>query len=204
MKSSLYGAGVEYALHSLLLMVARTDSVSVRDLARFQRLPERFLAKLFTRLKKAGIVHGMEGIRGGFILARPPERISVMDVLAAVDPNRSLFECAEIRRNCELFGSVPPRWSMTGPCRIHLVMQEAERALQSVLTSKSLADLGNEFERKAPRQFIQDSGSWFKRRRSQRTNSPRGESPHDSSQRHPGASRKPRTHQPKDKKNTHV
>ncbi len=109
----------------------------------------------------------MEGIRGGFALARPPERISVMDILAAVDPNRSLFECAEIRRNCALFGSVPPKWSVTGPCRIHRVMQEAERALQSFLTSKSLADLGNEFERKAPSQFIQDSESWFKRRRSQ-------------------------------------
>jgi Rrf2 family protein len=200
----LYGASAEYALHSLLIMVARTDPVSVRDLARFQSLPERFLAKLFTRLKKAGIVHGMEGIRGGFALARPPERISVMDVLAAVDPNRSLFECAEIRRNCELFDSVPPKWSVTGPCRIHLVMQEAERALQSLLTSKSLADLGIEFERKAPSQFIQDSDSWFKRRRSQRTNSPRGTSPNDSSQSHPGASSKPRKHEPKDKKKTHV
>lgn len=66
----------------------------------------------------------MEGIRGGFALARPPEGISVMDVLAAVNPNRSFFECAEIRRNCELFDPVPPKWSVTGPCRIHLVMQE--------------------------------------------------------------------------------
>lgn len=204
MKSSLYGASAEYALHSLLIMVARTEPVSVRDLARFQSLPERFLAKLFTRLKKAGIVHGMEGIQGGFALARPPDRITVMDVLAAVDPNRSLFACAEIRRNCELFGSVPPRWSVTGPCRIHLVMQEAERALQSFLTSRSLADLGNEFERKAPHQFIQDSEGWFKQRRSERTHGPRAESPKDSSQSRPGASSKPRQHQPKDKNKTHV
>jgi Rrf2 family protein len=204
LKSSLYGAGAEYALHSLLIMVARTEPVSVRDLARFQSLPERFLAKLFTRLKKAGIVHGMEGIRGGFALARPAERISVMDVLAAVDPNRSLFECAEIRRNCELFGAVPPKWSVTGPCRIHLVMHEAERALRSVLTSKSLVDLGNEFERKAPSRFIQDSENWFKRRRTQRANRPRGDSRDDRSPRHPGASSKPRKQQPKDTKKTHV
>lgn len=204
MKSSLYGASAEYALHSLLIVAAGTDPVSVRDLARFQSLPERFLAKLFTRLKKAGIVHGTEGIRGGFALARPPERISVMDVLAAVDPKRSLFTCAEIRRNCELFGAAPPRWSVTGPCRIHLVMQEAERAVQSLLASKSLADLKSEFDRKAPSRFIHDSESWFKRRRSQRTARPRGESPKSRSQSHPGASCKPRQHQPKDKKKPHV
>jgi Rrf2 family protein len=200
----LYGASAEYALHSLLIMVARTEPVSVRDLARFQALPERFLAKLFTRLKRAGIVHGMEGIRGGFALARPPERISVMDVLAAVDPNRSLFECAEIRRNCELFGSAPPKWSVTGPCRIHLVMQEAEHVLHSFLMSKSLADLGNEFERKAPNQFIRDSASWFKQRRIERTIRPRGESPKGSLQSHPGASNKPRKHHPKNEEKPHV
>lgn len=176
MKSSLYGAGAEYALHSLLIMAARTEPVSVRDLARFQSLPERFLAKLFTRLTKAGLVHGTEGIRGGFALAHPPERISVMDVLAAVDPDRSLFECAEIRRNCDLFGASPPRWSVKGPCGIHRVMLEAERALQRVLTSKSLADLGDEFEGKAPIRFLQDSEDWFTERRTQRTNRARGES----------------------------
>jgi Rrf2 family protein len=200
----LYGASAEYALHALLIMVGRTDPVSVRDLARFQRLPERFLAKLFTRLKMAGIVHGIEGIRGGFVLAHPPARISVMDVLAAVDPNRSLFACAEIRRDCELFGSAPPTWSVTGPCRIHLAMQEAERALQRVLTSKSLADLGHEFERKAPSQFIQDSERWFTRRRSERTNRPRGKSPNDRPQSRPRAASKSRQHPLKDKKHTHV
>ena len=171
MKSSLYGASAEYALHSLLIMAARTEPVSIRDLARFQKLPMRFLAKLFTRLKKAGIVDGIEGIGGGFVLARQPELISVMDVLEAIDPNRLLFECGEIRQNCELFGSKPPAWSITGPCRIHLVMQEAENVLRSFLMSKSLADLGREFERKAPDQFIRDAESWFQQRRNERTKS---------------------------------
>jgi len=180
-------------------MVARTEPVSVRDLARFQKLPERFLAKLFTRLKKAGIVNGIEGIRGGFALAHPPELISVMDVLAAIDPKRSLFECAEIRRNCELFGSEPPTWSVAGRCRIHLVMQEAEDALRSILTSKSLADLGHEFGRKAPDQFIRDAESWFQQRRGERTSSHCGESRNDSSQRQPCSSSNQCKYQPKNK-----
>ena len=49
----MYGAGAEYALHSLLILATRPDPVSVRDLATYQQIPERFLAKIFTRLKKA-------------------------------------------------------------------------------------------------------------------------------------------------------
>lgn len=169
MKSSLYGAGAEYALHSLLILSARSEPVSARDLARFQELPERFLAKLFTRLEKAGLVTATEGARGGFVLARPPARIAVRDVLEAVDPSRTLFECAEIRRHCALFGAAPPAWSISGMCRIHLFMKEAEGALQGFLASKTLADLGHEFERKAPEPFLRNAEAWFQQRRTGRT-----------------------------------
>jgi Rrf2 family protein len=169
LKSSLYGAGAEYALHSLLILSARSEPVSVRDLAGFQELPERYLAKIFTRLQKAKLVEGSEGVGGGFVLARPPERIAVREILEAVDPNRTLFECVEIRRHCALFGEEPPPWSVTGMCRIHLFMSEAERALQAFLGSKTLADLGREFERKAPDRFIRDAEGWFQHRRSRRT-----------------------------------
>ncbi len=113
MKSYLYGAGAEYALHSLLILATSDAPVSVVDLARFQRIPERFLAKVFTRMKDATLVVGTEGIAGGFALARPAEDIRVLEVLDAVDPDRELFCCAEIRRNCALFGERRP----SGPLR---------------------------------------------------------------------------------------
>ncbi len=150
-------------------MVGRTEPVSVRDVALFQKLPERFLAKLFTRLKNAGIVAGIEGINGGFVLAHAPEDITVRAILEAINPNRSLFECGEIRRHCALFKGEPPAWSTTGTCRIHLFMQEAEAALEQFLMSKSLADLGQEFKHKAPTKFIRDSERWFDQRRTERT-----------------------------------
>ena len=174
MSSSLYGAGAEYALHSLLVLTARSEPVSVRDLASFQDLPERFLAKLFTRLQKARLVRGAEGIGGGFVLARPPERITVKDVLDAVDPGRTLFECAEIRRHCALFGEQPPAWSVAGMCRIHFFMREAEAELQRVLASKTLADLSVEFAAKAPDRFVREAEAWFRHRRAGRTASRRG------------------------------
>lgn len=189
MSSSLYGASAEYALHSLLLLCGRDEPLSVRDLARFQKLPERFLSKLFHRLKKAGLVVGAEGMLGGYRLSRPPAQISVQDVLAAVDPNRALFECAEIRRNCALYGEEPPRWSTKGMCRIHAFMQEAEEQLTRIFASKTLADLSTEFACKAPSRFLNATDDWFRQQRCGRANrtpshrsdpnSPHSETPHD-------------------------
>lgn len=169
MTTALYGAGAEYALHSLLILASRKEPVSVRDLATYQQLPERFLAKVFSRLKAAGVVLGTEGIAGGFTLARPADQIPVLQVLEAVDPERTLFACAEIRRNCALFDERPPEWALSGSCRIHAFMQDAERRLKEVLASQTLAGLLCEFECKVPKPFAEASSQWFQdQRRSRR------------------------------------
>ena len=136
-------------------------------------------------------------------MARPPEQISVMDVLEAIDPKRSLFECGEIRRDCKLFGAEPPTWCVTGPCRIHFVMQEAERALRSVLMSKSLADLGHEFEHKVPDQFLRDAEIWFQRSRSRRTNKKVGKGLSEGSRQQPCSPGNRRMRLPKKKEIQH-
>ncbi len=164
MGASMYGAGVEYALHSLLILASHPEPVSVSDLATYQGIPERFLAKLFTRLKHARLVKATEGIAGGFTLARAPEAIDVMAVVRAVDPGRFLFACAEIRGNCALFGPAPPEWAVSGPCRIHAFMAEAEGQLQAFLASKTLAELLCEYSCKAPRSFAQEAEGWFRDR----------------------------------------
>jgi len=164
----MYGAGAEYALHSMLILATRSTPVSISDLAGFQKIPESFLAKIFTRLKKAKLVQGTEGISGGFALAKPAESIPVAEILRAVDPGRVLFACAEIRQNCALFGKAPPEWAVSGPCRIHAFMEEAEQKLQSFLASKSLADLVCEYSWKAPRAFTEETDGWFQDRKKDR------------------------------------
>ena len=165
MKSYLYGAGAEYALHSLLILATADAPMSVVDLARFQEIPERYLAKVFTRMKQAGLVVGTEGVAGGFILARPAEQIRVLEVLDAVDPDRQLFLCGEIRRNCTLFGEDPPEWATAGSCRIGSFMNQAEEVMREFLASKSIAELVCEFNCKAPAEFVGETSGWFQQRR---------------------------------------
>lgn len=60
-------------------------AVQIRDLCERQAIPARFLEQVFQDLKKAGVVSSRRGPRGGYQLARPPEQVSLGDVIRAVE-----------------------------------------------------------------------------------------------------------------------
>ena len=97
---AFYSSGVEYGIHSLMCMVdSKGDAreMSVREIAALQNVPYDYLAKIFTRLSTAGLVSSTEGKGGGFKLVKPAEHITVLDVVRAIDGDKSIFECREIR-----------------------------------------------------------------------------------------------------------
>ncbi|WP_313609296.1 Rrf2 family transcriptional regulator [Rhizobium sp.] len=163
---SLFGVSVEYGLHTLLWLIAEHPKrASSRDLAEMQGVPAAMLAKIMPRLEKAGIVTSSDGITGGYELAKPPEDISVLEVVDAIEGDRRLFDCKEVRRGCVLFGGTPPPWSVDGVCRIHAVMLRAERRMRSELDKTSLADLA---QGGRPEEFESLVADWFRDRTSAR------------------------------------
>ncbi|MBN3802350.1 Rrf2 family transcriptional regulator [Paraburkholderia sp. Ac-20336] len=164
-------SGVEYGLHCLLYLAdsdVSTGGASVRDLAELQGVPADFLAKLFTKLAKAEIVVATEGIKGGFRLARPAARITVHDVVVAIDGEKALFDCREIRARCAIFGDEAPGWATRGVCSIHAVMQAAEKVMRSELKRHTLADLAQRTESKAPAAFGTQVVQWLSDRAANR------------------------------------
>ena len=95
-----YSVGVEYAIHCLLYLVdvPMGKSIGIKDLAAYQGVSESYLSKVFTKLKKAGVVKSIPGVNGGYELSRKPEHISFWDVIEAIEGSSPLFQCAEIRR----------------------------------------------------------------------------------------------------------
>jgi Rrf2 family protein len=132
--------GAEWALHcTWLLTFARDgDALPARRVAEFYGLPEAYLAKLLKALVRAGLLTAASGPRGGFRLGRPPETITVADVIEAVEGPGPLFHCTEIRQR----GPVP----LTGaacrtPCGIAQVMHRAETAWRQEMAATTIADL---------------------------------------------------------------
>lgn len=153
---------VEYGLHCLLWLADPAGPpVSSRDLAELQGISPSFVAKIFPKLEKAGIVRASEGVRGGYQLAKAPENISVLEVVDAIEGNKPLYDCQEIRGRCAVFAGHPPRWATAGVCAIHAVMLHAEKAMRDALASQSLADIALVLEHKAPPEFSDEIRDWL-------------------------------------------
>jgi Rrf2 family protein len=160
-------SGVEYALHCLLHLTEPPSDVgeaSVQDLAELQGLSVQYVAKLFTKLHKGRLAVATEGARGGFRLARPAEKISVLDVMFAVDGPKPLFDCREIRASCAVFDGNPPKWATHGVCAIHAVMLEAEKRMEQVLAGQTLAGLAERVATKASRSYQTEIVHWINNR----------------------------------------
>lgn len=163
---ALYSAGVEYGIHCLLYLADEKGDgreASVRNLAELQGVPPELLAKVFTRLAKAGLVAATEGVRGGFRLARPADEISVLDIVRAIDGDKQIFECRDVRARCALFneGCPVPDWAQVGPCSIHAVMMQAQMRMEESLAQTTVLDLVRRVARKAPPEFGEQVLRWM-------------------------------------------
>ncbi len=159
---ALYGATVEYGVHCLLLLVRPPEKpASSRELAELLGVSPAIVAKIFPKLEKAGLVTSTGGISGGYRLARDAAEISVLDVIDAIEGDRRLFDCKEVRLSCALFGGTPPAWASGGVCGVHAVMLRAEKSMRSEMARTSILDLAEGMYRKAPAEFGPDVSRWF-------------------------------------------
>jgi Rrf2 family protein len=126
-------AKAEYALRAAaVLAVSGPGPVKSETIAAAEDIPLRFLHNILAALTRAGILSSLRGADGGYELARPSDRITVADVIRAVegpfaaggDPEGTVAS----RRGCEALRAV---WA---------VLRANERA---VLESVSLADLAS-------------------------------------------------------------
>lgn len=167
---SLYGASIEYGVHCLLHLVDVPDDVwlSAKDVAEFQGVPGPYVAKLFTQLKDAGILVSNEGVQGGFRLSRDAAEISVLDVVDALETDKQLFHCREVRGWCVLHDGRPPAWATAGMCELHATMLAAEQRMRAELQRATLRSLTAAVEKKVPGEFGERAHAWFADRQGNR------------------------------------
>src|SRR5690606_37866684 len=90
-----------------------------------------FLAKIFQDLAKGGILRSQRGARGGFVLARPAEKISILEIIEAIDGKIALQRCLNEVPDCE---------RMEG-CALCSLLEQAQDRLKEVFGQTTLAEL---------------------------------------------------------------
>jgi Rrf2 family protein len=78
-------AKVDYGLRALLTLSASGSPQTAESLAQEQGLPPRFLGAILADLRRSGLVASQRGAEGGYRLGRPPEEITVGEVIRALD-----------------------------------------------------------------------------------------------------------------------
>lgn len=93
----------QYAVRAVLFLAMKTDDstkLKVVDIASSLEIPKHFLAKLLQQLTRNNIVSSMKGRNGGFFLSEENRRISLLEVIEAIDGPMTLTECILGLKNC--------------------------------------------------------------------------------------------------------
>ena len=121
----------DYALRAMMFLakLSPNERAATRNIAEEQSIPPSFLAKIISQLSIAGLIHTSRGARGGVSLAVSPEKISVLDVVEAIDGPLALNEC-----------TLNPSICPTGEaCPLHSIWCEAQSELVNKLRNKTFA-----------------------------------------------------------------
>lgn len=154
------GQGVEWALHTctvLALLPEGTAMPSAR-LAEFHGVPGPYLAKQLQALAAADIVESVPGRKGGYRLRRAAKKITLLEVVEAVDGADDAFRCTEIRQRGP--AALDPS-CYAKPCGIARAMWAAEAAWRAELRRRTVADLLDGLAVDAHPEAATKAAAWF-------------------------------------------
>ncbi len=115
----------EYALQAILDLAMHNSGQPVRiaDIARRQRIPQKFLELILSGLKQGGFVESRRGAEGGYLLARPADEITVAEVMRYVE------------------GTPKPRSKRQPESPFAEMWQRVERTVSDILENTNFAEL---------------------------------------------------------------
>lgn len=123
----------DYAVRVMvhLASVPPGGRVTLTEFANFGDAPEAFLSKVLQSLTRAGLTASHRGVAGGYTIGRPPDQITLLDVVEAMEGPLQLNVCIGPSGAC----------GRSGWCLVHTVWEEAQQALAGVLRAHTIQSL---------------------------------------------------------------
>jgi len=123
----------DYAIRGMVYLAGQPPGrvVLASEIAREMGVPPMFLSKIFQQFSKLGLVRSCRGSGGGFLLGRPPETITLCEIVEAVEgpimPNRCLITGGACNRD--------------KVCTVHQVWKKVQSNVREILSGVTLKDL---------------------------------------------------------------
>jgi Rrf2 family transcriptional regulator, iron-sulfur cluster assembly transcription factor len=129
-----------YAIEGLLALAAKPFGavMLLRDIAQSRGVPESFLAKIFQKLTRGGVVVSSRGAIRGYALARKPKDLKVKEIFLAVEGSEFFDRC--------IFWS--DRCADLNPCPLHFRWKKLrQKVVSELMEQTTLADLARQARR---------------------------------------------------------
>src|ERR1019366_2059573 len=125
----------DYALRALFTLVEHYHGppISIRELARRNDVPKRFLEQIMLKLNSQGWAESSAGIRGGYVLAKNPERITMGEVVRHFDGILAPIDCVSVTGY--------QRCSQESVCRFRRVFLDVRNYVAGMMDRATLADV---------------------------------------------------------------
>ena len=120
-----------YATRAMIELTQRQKDrpIPLSTIASCQEISRKYLQQLMSLLRRAGLVRVVKGNKGGFLLAKPADQISICDILTAVEGELEIVECVGTNGYCDRMEK----------CEARNIWGEASRHMIEYLQSQSLA-----------------------------------------------------------------
>lgn len=129
----------EYAFKALIeLAINHAKGINVtliHDIAARTKIPVKYLEQILLNLKNRGILISKRGVGGGYSLARPPEQISLGEIIRISEGPLAPINCVSVTSHI--------RCKDESICGLYSIMQEVRDAIANIVDNISLNDLAN-------------------------------------------------------------
>ena len=127
---TVFSQTTEYALRATVILAGTPERPrTTSEIATATQVPAGYLSKVLQSLVKTGLIRAVRGLRGGYLLARPSDEITVLEVVNAIEPLGRIRECPL---------GLPEH---TALCPLHQQIDDAIATIESQLASKTLQDM---------------------------------------------------------------
>lgn len=128
-------SGSDYGIRGVIYLALRAEksAVLISEVAQAHEIPESYLAKIFQGLTRQGILRSSRGVGGGFALSRPPDQITLMDIVTACEGPILVSKCLNRKDKCD-------KHDICGLCAVWETLQDKVQSLLEQTTVQDVLD----------------------------------------------------------------
>ena len=123
----------DYAIRIVYYLACCSEVITASELAYELKIPESYIPKITKKLKDANIITACEGIKGGYLLSRKPEDISLFDIISSTEITMKINRCLEEDGFCSR--------NATDYCSVHKTFLKVQKLYEDSLREVKISDM---------------------------------------------------------------